>query len=214
MFLTAREGVKEFRRRGKKDGQRRLGHVICISSVHEIVPWAGHVNYAASKGGAMLFMKSLAQEVAEEGIRVNGIAPGAIATPINQEAWETPEAEKELNTLIPQGRVGVPDDIGEDIDGERQVLVEDFDVVAGVFLGGKGVELPADGIDSLSNIFRGPRRRAFEQHVLDKVGDPTTLGRFVPGSTRQPHADADGTDLRHPLREDAKAVVENISNDR
>lgn len=112
MFLTAREGVREFRRRGKREGARRLGHVVCVSSVHEIIPWAGHVNYAASKGGAMLFMKSLAQEVAGEGIRVNGIAPGAIATPINHEAWETPEAEKGLNALIPQGRVGVPDDIG------------------------------------------------------------------------------------------------------
>lgn len=112
MFLTAREGVKEFRRRGRREGSRRLGHILCISSVHEIVPWAGHVNYASSKGGAMLFMKSLAQEVSEEGIRVNGIAPGAIATPINHEAWETPEAEKKLNALIPLRRVGVPDDIG------------------------------------------------------------------------------------------------------
>ena len=64
-----------------------------MSSVHEVIPWAGHVNYAASKGGIMLMMKSLAQEVAEHLIRVNGIAPGAIKTPINQQAWATPQAE-------------------------------------------------------------------------------------------------------------------------
>lgn len=112
MFLTTREAVKEFRRRGPTEGKRRLGHILCISSVHEIIPWAGHANYAASKGGAMLYMKTLAQEVSGEGIRVNGIAPGAIATPINHQAWETPEAERALDTLIPIGRVGLPDDIG------------------------------------------------------------------------------------------------------
>ena len=112
MFLTTREAVKEFRRRGLTEGKRRLGHILCVSSVHEIIPWAGHANYAASKGGAMLYMKTLAQEVSGEGIRVNGIAPGAIATPINHQAWETPEAERSLDTLIPIGRVGLPDDIG------------------------------------------------------------------------------------------------------
>ncbi|RYG86796.1 glucose 1-dehydrogenase [bacterium] len=112
MFLTTREAVKEFRRRGPVKGKRRLGRILCVSSVHEIIPWGGHVNYAASKGGAMLYMKSLAQEVSGEGIRVNGIAPGAIATPINHQAWETPEAERSLNTLIPIGRVGLPDDVG------------------------------------------------------------------------------------------------------
>jgi glucose 1-dehydrogenase len=81
--------------------------------VHEIIPWAGHVNYAASKGGVMLMMKSLAQEVAEHGIRVNGIAPGAIRTPINRDAWETPDAEAALLKLIPYGRVGAPEDVAK-----------------------------------------------------------------------------------------------------
>jgi glucose 1-dehydrogenase len=90
-----------------------LGKIICISSVHEIIPWAGHVNYAASKGGVMLMMKSLAQEVAEHGIRVNGIAPGAIRTPINRDAWKTPEAEAALLKLIPYGRVGAPEDVAK-----------------------------------------------------------------------------------------------------
>ena len=82
-----------------------------MSSVHEIIPWAGHVNYAASKGGVMLMMKSIAQEVAPFRIRVNSIAPGAIRTPINREAWETPEAYDELMKLVPYKRIGEPEDI-------------------------------------------------------------------------------------------------------
>ncbi|KAA2238207.1 SDR family oxidoreductase [Salinarimonas soli] len=113
-FLCARAAVREFLRRGREpEVSRALGKIVCISSVHEVIPWAGHVNYAASKGGVMLMMKSLAQEVAEQGIRVNSIAPGAIRTPINREAWETPQAEAALLRLIPYGRVGDPDDIAK-----------------------------------------------------------------------------------------------------
>lgn len=112
-FLCAREAVREFKRRGMQpDVSRALGKIICMSSVHEVIPWAGHVNYAASKGGVMLMMKSIAQEVAPFKIRVNSIGPGAIKTPINRSAWETPEAEKKLLELIPYERVGVVDDIG------------------------------------------------------------------------------------------------------
>jgi glucose 1-dehydrogenase len=89
-----------------------LGKIICISSVHEVIPWGGHVNYAASKGGVMLMMKSIAQELGPKKIRVNSIAPGAIKTPINVNAWSTPEAEQKLLELIPYGRVGEPSDIG------------------------------------------------------------------------------------------------------
>lgn len=111
-FLCAREAVKEFRRRGMDTTRSRaLGKILCISSVHEVIPWAGHVNYAASKGGVMLLMKSLAQEVAPEHIRVNSLAPGAIRTPINRAAWETPEAYDELLKLIPYKRIGEPDDL-------------------------------------------------------------------------------------------------------
>ena len=113
-FLCAREAVRHFKQRGVvPEVSRAAGKIICISSVHEVIPWAGHVNYAASKGGVMLMMKSLAQEVAPHRIRVNSIAPGAIKTPINREAWETPEAEAELLKLIPYGRVGEPADIGK-----------------------------------------------------------------------------------------------------
>ena len=82
-----------------------------MSSVHEVIPWAGHANYAASKGGVMLMMKSIAQEFAPKKIRVNSIAPGAIKTPINHDAWATPQAEKKLLQLIPYQRVGVVEDI-------------------------------------------------------------------------------------------------------
>src|SRR5947199_10844658 len=82
-----------------------------MSSVHEVIPWAGHVNYAASKGGVMLMMKSIAQEVAPHRIRVNSVSPGAVRTPINLEAWGTPEAYRELMRLIPYKSIGEPDDI-------------------------------------------------------------------------------------------------------
>jgi glucose 1-dehydrogenase len=82
-----------------------------MSSVHEVIPWGGHVNYASSKGGIMQLMKSMAQELAPKKIRVNSIAPGAIKTAINRSAWETTEAETALLKLIPYGRVGLPDDI-------------------------------------------------------------------------------------------------------
>jgi glucose 1-dehydrogenase len=114
MFLCARAASREFIRRGvKPEVSRAAGKIICMSSVHELIPWAGHVNYAASKGGVRMFMQSLAQELAPHRIRVNSIGPGAIATPINRPAWDTPEALKSLLTLIPYGRVGVPEDIGK-----------------------------------------------------------------------------------------------------
>jgi glucose 1-dehydrogenase len=111
-FLCSREAVREFKRRGvREEVSRAAGKIICISSVHEIIPWAGHVNYAASKGGVMLFMKSLAQEVAHLKIRVNSITPGAIRTPINTAAWDTPEAYNDLLKLIPVKRIGEVEDV-------------------------------------------------------------------------------------------------------
>lgn len=113
-FLCAREAVREFKRRGVvAEVSRSAGKIVSISSVHELIPWAGHVNYAASKGGVMMLTRSIAQEVAPHRIRVNSIAPGAIRTPINVDAWSTPEAERDLLRLIPYGRVGEPTDIGK-----------------------------------------------------------------------------------------------------
>ncbi len=112
-FLCSRAAVREFLRRGvQPEISCAAGKILCVSSVHEVIPWAGHVNYAASKGGVMLMMKSLAQEVAPYRIRVNSICPGAIRTPINMEAWDTPEAYKDLLKLIPYKRIGEAAEIG------------------------------------------------------------------------------------------------------
>lgn len=113
-FLCAREAAKEFLRRGvKPDISSAAGKIICMSSVHQVIPWAGHVNYAASKGGINMMMQSIAQELAPHKIRVNSIAPGAIKTPINKSAWDTPQAEAKLLQLIPAKRVGDVDDIAK-----------------------------------------------------------------------------------------------------
>lgn len=111
-FLCSREAVREFLRRGVvKERSAAAGKIIFTSSVHEVIPWAGHANYATSKGGLMMLMKTIAQELASEKIRINSIGPGAIKTPINRKAWETPEAADALKRLIPAGRIGEPKDI-------------------------------------------------------------------------------------------------------
>jgi glucose 1-dehydrogenase len=113
-FLCAREAIREFLKRGVIPSiSLAAGKIICMSSVHEIIPWAGHVNYAASKGAIRMFMQSLAQEYGADKIRVNSICPGAIQTPINTGAWSSPEALASLMTLIPYNRIGVPSDIGK-----------------------------------------------------------------------------------------------------
>ena len=112
-FLCAREAVREFKRRGiRPEVSVSAGKIICMSSVHEVIPWGGHANYASSKGGVMLLMKSIAQELAPYRIRVNSICPGAIRTAINRTAWDTPESYQSLLTLIPYQRIGEPEDIG------------------------------------------------------------------------------------------------------
>ena len=111
-FLCAREAVREFKRRGVvPEVSCAAGKIICMSSVHLVIPWAGHVNYAASKGGVNLMMQSIAQEMAPYRIRVNSIGPGAIRTPINTAAWNTQEAYDALMDLVPYKRIGEPEDI-------------------------------------------------------------------------------------------------------
>jgi glucose 1-dehydrogenase len=113
-FLCAREAVREFLKRGVDSAvSAAAGKLVFMSSVHQEIPWAGHVNYAASKGGVMQLMRSVAQEVAPFAIRANAVAPGAIRTPINRPAWETPQAYRDLMTLVPYRRIGEPEDIAQ-----------------------------------------------------------------------------------------------------
>jgi glucose 1-dehydrogenase len=131
-FLCARAAVREFLRRGPRpEVSRALGKIICMSSVHEVIPWAGHANYAASKGGVMMLMKTIAQELAPRGIRVNGLAPGATRTPINTAAWSTPEAHEALMRLVPYKRIGEPEDIAR---AAVWLASDDSDYVNGVTL--------------------------------------------------------------------------------
>lgn len=131
-FLCAREAGRIFLKQSRNDSiSVSAGKIICISSVHQVIPWAGHVNYAASKGGIMMMMETMAQELAPHKIRVNSIAPGAIKTNINKTAWATPEAEKKLLKLIPYGRVGDTNDIGK---AAVWLASDDSDYVTGTTL--------------------------------------------------------------------------------
>ena len=130
-FLCAREAIKEFLRRGVNGKSKAAGKIICMSSVHEVIPWAGHANYAASKGGVMLMMKTIAQEYAPKKIRINSIAPGAIQTPINHEAWDSAAHLQKLLNLIPEKRIGQVEDIGK---AAVWLVSDDADYVNGTTL--------------------------------------------------------------------------------
>ncbi|TBU93972.1 glucose 1-dehydrogenase [Phytopseudomonas dryadis] len=114
-FLCVRAALRQFLRQGVREGvSRAAGKIIQMSSVHQRIPWAGRANYAASKGGVDLLMRSVAQEVGEQRIRVNAVAPGAIRTAINRESTEGDAARKLLG-LIPYGRLGEVEDVANAI---------------------------------------------------------------------------------------------------
>jgi glucose 1-dehydrogenase len=131
-FLGSREAVRQFKKQGvRREISSSAGKILCISSVHDVIPWAGHVNYAASKGGVMMMMKSIAQEVGAQRIRVNSISPGAVRTPINMSAWDTREAYNALMALVPYKRIGEPSDIGR---AAVWLASDDSDYVTGATL--------------------------------------------------------------------------------
>ena len=111
-FLCVQAAARAFVRQGVRDKvSRAAGKVVCISSVHQVIPWAGHANYAAAKGGVAQLVRTAAQELAARRIRVNAVAPGAIRTSINKDVWSDPAREKALLDLIPYGRLGAPEDV-------------------------------------------------------------------------------------------------------
>ena len=131
-FLCSREAIRRFRSQDRAAAPTRAaGAIVSMSSVHDIIPWAGHVNYAATKGGVAMLMKSLAQEVAPENIRVNAISPGAIRTPINREAWEEKEALEKMLRLIPYGRIGEPEDVARAV---AWLVSDEADYITGTTL--------------------------------------------------------------------------------
>jgi len=90
----------------------RGGTIVNITSVHEQIPWKRFSHYCASKGGTKLFAQSIARELAPHGIRVVNVAPGAIATPINEDVLADPEKKAEVEAEIPLGRWGETSDVG------------------------------------------------------------------------------------------------------
>lgn len=110
-FLCAREAAREFCRR--PESFRPVGHMIFMSSVHDRIPWAGHANYAAAKGGVLMLMKTVAQELGPMGVRVNAVSPGAIRTDINREVWESEAGRADMLEKIPYGRIGEPEDVAK-----------------------------------------------------------------------------------------------------
>ena len=145
-FLCCREAVRRFRAQDAGGRPfRAAGSIVCMTSVHDRIPWAGHINYAAAKGGVRMMMQTLAQEVAADRIRVNAIAPGAIRTPINKDAWDTEDALHKLLTLIPYGRIGEGDDVARAV---AWLVSDEADYVT-------GTTLYVDGGMTLYPEFRG-----------------------------------------------------------
>lgn len=144
-FLCAREAIRHFLAQERSPLSKAAGKIVFTSSVHDRIPWAGHANYAASKGGLGMLMRTLAQEVAARKIRVNAISPGAIRTPINEEEWKDPESRRKLLELIPYGRIGEPEDVAK---AAVWLACDDSDYVT-------GATLYVDGGMSLYPAFRG-----------------------------------------------------------
>lgn len=105
-YYCAREAVRRMI-------PNKRGVIINTTSVHEAIPWSGYSAYTAAKGGLAMFTRTLAQEVAPQGIRVIAVAPGAIKTPINANVWQDPAGKADLLEKIPMERIGAPQDVGQ-----------------------------------------------------------------------------------------------------
>lgn len=104
VFLCSQLAAQSMVRRGG-------GVIINISSVHEVIPWAGYAHYCASKGGMEMLMKTMALELAAKKVRVNNVAPGAIATPINESWLHDATKRKQVLKLIPARRIGRSEEV-------------------------------------------------------------------------------------------------------
>jgi glucose 1-dehydrogenase len=112
-FMCSREAIKKML--NQKEDRTGTGDfsIINISSVHESTPMPLAAPYAASKGGMEMLTKTLALEVADKGIRINSIAPGAIATMMNLDILEDEEKRKAEENKIPMNRIVEPNEIGK-----------------------------------------------------------------------------------------------------
>jgi glucose 1-dehydrogenase len=104
-FLCAREAVKRFLATGTH------GVIINVSSVHQLIPKPNYLAYSTSKGGMENLTQTLALEYAGQGVRVNAIAPGATATPINRAWIDDPVKRAMVESHIPMGRAGTADEM-------------------------------------------------------------------------------------------------------
>lgn len=112
-FLCTREALKRMTYDSKTNSTRSGYSIINISSVHESIPQPQSAPYSASKGGMEMLTKTVALEVADKGIRVNGIAPGAIATDMNRDILEDEQKKKAEEMRIPMHRIGGPEEIAK-----------------------------------------------------------------------------------------------------
>lgn len=115
-FLCLREGLRGFHEWSQSDLPPRLrGTLIAITSVHDRIPFGDRGAYCASKAGLAMLMKTIALEEGARRIRAICVAPGAIATAINQEAWEDPAKLDRLKQVIPHDRIGEAEEIGSTV---------------------------------------------------------------------------------------------------
>ena len=110
-FLVSQVACRQFLAQAGLDGVESRGKIVNISSTHEDIPFPGYTAYCASKGGVRMLARNMAVELGPQKININNIAPGAIATPINQSVLQDPEALKNAISEIPWGRFGNPDEV-------------------------------------------------------------------------------------------------------